>query len=90
MSGNKARTIWASYAAFFHDISEIEIDPRIKKDGKGLVEIIFKNSSGQGGSKTLFLDEGARLQWPLKARKKEKGRWIPGKLRYLMKKKEEK
>jgi hypothetical protein len=81
------RTIWASYAAFFHGISEIEINPDKLKDGTAMVDISFKNSSGQGGKITLFLDEGCRLQWLLKAQKKKKGIWFPTKIRFLMKKK---
>jgi hypothetical protein len=87
---SKPRTIWANYAAFFHDISEIEIDPCKAKDGTDMIDIRFKNSSHQGGVITLFLDEGCRLQWPLKAQKKKKGDWFPTKIRFVMKKKTKK
>ena len=58
------------------------------------VEISFKNSAGQGGQVTIFLDEDCRLLWPMKAMKKKRIKGVltlvPEKIRYLWKKKEKK
>lgn len=96
MNGYKPRTIWASASVHFHGATELEIDHE-QQMGEGdpwKVSIRFKNSAGEGGQVVIFLDEGCRLQWPLKAmkRKKIKGllTFVPGKIRYLWKKKEEK
>ena len=94
MNEHKPRTIWASCGVYFHGITELEIN-HSQQMGHGdpwKVDITFKNSAGQGGQVTIFLDEGCRLQWPLKAMKKKKMKGIltlvPGKIRYLWKKKE--
>lgn len=96
MSRYKPRTIWASASVCFHDATEIEIDHE-QQMGNGdpwKVTITFKNSAGDGGRIAIFLDEGCRLKWPMHAIKKKKIKGIltviPGKIRYLWKKKEEK
>jgi len=90
----KPRTIWANCALFIHGATEVEID-HSQQMGNGdpwKVEIDFKNSKGEGGNVTIFLDEGCRLQWPMHAVKKKKIKGIftlvPGKIRYLWKKKD--
>jgi len=96
MNKHKPRTIWSNCHVFFHGITELEID-HLQQIGNGdpwKVDISFKNSRGEGGCVTIFLDEGCRLQWPMKAMKEEKIRGklllVPGKIRYLWKKKEKK
>ena len=96
MNKYKARTIWANACVYFHGATELEID-HTQQIGNGdpwKVNITFKNSAGEGGVVTIFLDEGCRLRWPMHAmtKKKVKGalKLVPGKIRYLWKKKEEK
>ena len=96
MTGHKPRTIWANCSVCFHNATELEIDheQQIGNGDPWKVNISFKNAAGEGGQVTIFLDEGCRLLWPMRAIKKKKIKGIftivPGKIRYLWKKKEEK
>lgn len=82
------KPIWRHSHIFFHHVSEVEIDYSGDfKHETMMVTITFKNSEGQQGTIDIFLDEGAKLIWPERVKKKSKGfGWIPAKIRFIRKK----